>query len=1316
MRLMVNTLILPDQVQINKIRKYLWCGREFGQAAVMIGAGFSINAERISTSTPLFPLWDELAKCMYEFLYQTSHLSRVKNNVGADKGSVLKLASEYEATFGRQALDDLLLKLIPDMHYMPGYLHRLLLSLPWSDVFTTNYDTLLERTLPTIHDRKYDLILMAPDIPGRMKPRIVKLHGSFPSIRPFIITEEDYRNYPTQFAPFVNMVQQSIMENAFCLIGFSGDDPNFFYWSGWVRDNLGSNTLPIYLCGLLNLSPSRRRVLERRNIIPIDLSPIFPESSWLDSEIRYAKALEWFLLNLMYGAPPNIMFWPIPSSGNVWRPSNGLPPIPPGPPTLSDPGSPYPEPSNLLTDPLLLETGELRKLYETWRLKRLEYPGWVFAPIENREIFWAYTEQWIEPVLHSVDKLPPPENLLMLYELNWRLETSQMPLFADWVEKISRIIELFNPYPNLVEVKNAHIEPDKEEYKQMDWVRIGRCWIALNFALARNAREDQDENYFRFLMDRLEKITKQNQVWQAQWFYEESLFHLFRFDQKKIRKTLGNWQVTHDLPFWKVRYGSILAELGDLDEAEKLAEEALTEIRHRLQSYSTDYFLLSQEGWTMILLRSIKLNKFSIKIDLEGQYKDRWEKLGTYRCNPWSEIEMLVSRVSGSPPSFRPQKEIKKQFDPGMITVTHRFSSSLNISDFYPAFAFLRMFEIGAVPMKCDMVNMFSKAVVNSAKWIEQFSPLWSLSSMIRSYEDEEIKEWFNRVRIATLTQAEVDHLNHLFLNSLTQGIQLLANNSQQVSSPEKRFSRRQVTLISELISRLCLRFSIEQLDKLFKITIDMYKAPILRQFYFAHSSMDDLFKRILYTMPQSEILHRIPELLSLPIPTEMGFEVCELQNWAEPFHHIEWLENTKLSNDFDRLDWAIPIENLLRVVKQGTPEARKRSSLRLEKLYEIDGLNSEESRAFGEALWSRIDPNKGLPSDTSFFAFAFLSLPEPHTGVAKENFKRFLFSSDFPRVVQYSTTPDGKQTRSMSIGSQDYNSYIREWLSGTIPLFTNKEEDKKTFVDWTTEEAITLLKKSIVLWNDEKEGLKERDIEGLYDIGDTLKKQFLDLMKLMAGIVLPRLASVDEETKILAKTLLYEMEQSGLCVLTALPMTLYIDPNSYNEVAKKLRDGLNSMEETKAENSIIGLFYWLVHSARQKIPIPPLDLGNELINRVVARRQPALNVAIRYLAVLVWRLPQLFNESQMDSVSIALEYLIKETELPSRRDQETSNNFSSMIPTKDLPEYRALSASLAYWLFVQYKNTEKEIPQILLKWQEICKNDPLPEVKRAWR
>jgi SIR2-like domain len=150
--------------------------------------------------------------------------------------AALRLADEFSAAFGRPALDDLILEAIPDADFAPGPLHRLLMELPWADVLTTNYETLLERAAASALGQRYSVVRTVQEISAAVRPRIVKLHGSFPSSRPFILTEEDFRTYPQKFAPFVNLAQQTVMENTLCLIGFSGNDPDFLYWTGWVRD------------------------------------------------------------------------------------------------------------------------------------------------------------------------------------------------------------------------------------------------------------------------------------------------------------------------------------------------------------------------------------------------------------------------------------------------------------------------------------------------------------------------------------------------------------------------------------------------------------------------------------------------------------------------------------------------------------------------------------------------------------------------------------------------------------------------------------------------------------------------------------------------------------------------------------------------------------------------------------------------------------------------------------------------------------------------------------------------------------------------
>ena len=323
-------MLISDQPHIDKIRELLWTGSEFGRAAIMVGAGFSRNATPVSPHKSPFPSWFVLIQAMIDHIVSHGGDRKALELASRSVSGALRIAEEYSALHGRTNLDAFLLKHIPDSDFLPSPLHLKALELPWSDVFTTNWDTLLERAATRPITRRYSTVLQIADISRRMRPRIVKLHGSFPSNDPFILTEEDFRTYPRKFAPFVNLVQQAMMENVVCMVGFSGDDPNFLSWSGWVRDNMGRHTPRIYLCNILNLRSGERMVLEDRGVIPIDLSELFRSrtgKSVPESE-RHHSALNWFFDNLFAGKPPDDIKWPDPPVAAP-EPDPRLPEIPP---------------------------------------------------------------------------------------------------------------------------------------------------------------------------------------------------------------------------------------------------------------------------------------------------------------------------------------------------------------------------------------------------------------------------------------------------------------------------------------------------------------------------------------------------------------------------------------------------------------------------------------------------------------------------------------------------------------------------------------------------------------------------------------------------------------------------------------------------------------------------------------------------------------------------------------------------------------------------------------------------------------------------
>ncbi|MDE7203370.1 MAG: SIR2 family protein [Lachnospiraceae bacterium] len=231
--------------------------------------------------------WSELGDKMFCELYPQLPDMNEKQKEAWEKQRIIKtagknvtkLAEEYIVNFDRNKMNHLIENAIADDLFLPGDLHKKLVKLGWADIFTTNYDTLLERTVDLFfREKNYQIVCSQNDIAGSMSPRIVKLHGSIPYVKPYIICDEDYRTYPVKHAAMVNTVQQAMLETRLCLIGFSGDDPNFQNWMGWIRDNMGECCPIIYLIGIYDkLSEPERKLLESRQIVIVDLSCLVEE-------------------------------------------------------------------------------------------------------------------------------------------------------------------------------------------------------------------------------------------------------------------------------------------------------------------------------------------------------------------------------------------------------------------------------------------------------------------------------------------------------------------------------------------------------------------------------------------------------------------------------------------------------------------------------------------------------------------------------------------------------------------------------------------------------------------------------------------------------------------------------------------------------------------------------------------------------------------------------------------------------------------------------------------------------------------------------
>lgn len=148
----------------------------------------------------------------------------------------------------------------------------------------------------------YQLITKASDISITDSCKnIYKLHGTLriPSTKKnefgfdgdnnmhYVITKEDYDAYPLKHEAFVNLMKISLLKGAFCLIGFSGDDPNFKAWISWVKDIIdkGDNNFlessKIYFINAGNkpLDDSKLQLLKNHYIKVVNLFELFPDKT-----------------------------------------------------------------------------------------------------------------------------------------------------------------------------------------------------------------------------------------------------------------------------------------------------------------------------------------------------------------------------------------------------------------------------------------------------------------------------------------------------------------------------------------------------------------------------------------------------------------------------------------------------------------------------------------------------------------------------------------------------------------------------------------------------------------------------------------------------------------------------------------------------------------------------------------------------------------------------------------------------------------------------------------------------------------------------
>ena len=183
-----------------------------GNTALFIGAGLSISAG--------YPPWSTL-------------LDRSRKQAHIPSGiKDLPLMAEYiQQTIpgGRDVLEGNILAMLVAVDRHPTLGHHWLSKLPIDDVWTTNYDTLLEQVIPEVSVVSSDNDLQ--DHRRLQRRRIIKMHGSLTVDNPPgwlkspVITRRDYEEYDIRNPRLWAALRATYLTKSMLFLGFSFTDP-----------------------------------------------------------------------------------------------------------------------------------------------------------------------------------------------------------------------------------------------------------------------------------------------------------------------------------------------------------------------------------------------------------------------------------------------------------------------------------------------------------------------------------------------------------------------------------------------------------------------------------------------------------------------------------------------------------------------------------------------------------------------------------------------------------------------------------------------------------------------------------------------------------------------------------------------------------------------------------------------------------------------------------------------------------------------------------------------------------------------------------
>lgn len=948
---------------------------------------------------------------------------------------------------------------------------------------------------------------------------------------------------------------------------------------------------------------------------------------------------------------------------------------------------------------------DMLELVKGWRSTRNRYPGWVVVPEDRRRVLWENTRGWIEREFPGNDALPRPLDIEFAFELTWRTSKCLVPIFDNHADFVELILNRYWPMTESSSALPKLVDKGMMASREMTVPIMSRMSHYLLLSMMRYYREEGLSEKWLAACGKMEAVKNalsSEEV--ARLHYERALFALFSLSLDDVKQRLQEWQENDAHPFWNAKKAALMAEIGLLDEAERVLELSLEVIRTKsnLTPTQRDFTLASQESFVMFLLQAVRHRSFPANGDHSDtreqrrEFSGRWHALRQYKCDPWHELELFRNQLERPPRTMLGPEEVPA-FDIGQITRTHRLGYD---KERMTAYNFLRFCEDSGIPFRMGRASIATSTATGTLPRIATHSSHWALSTLVRIGDRNAVEEVYDRSSLVRLDRATVDNLIEVYLQAVRRAAPDIESGTR---FDNQGFGEWLAWVVPEILSRLCCKCSFRAKEKLVGFLLEIYESEQREKY----SGIRNLIKRLFEALTVEEQAVMIPRFLRFPIPDDLdNYEQLEIVN---PFNFVR--VHVKRSMDGAMIGHGT-LETLLDKASSESTVSRKWAVTILGKLHDLGMLTGSQFAAFGHILWSQTGED-GFPAGTDYYPCAFLRFPHPGGVDPEEVFMEYVRNAEFP-AQQHST-----KTEIVGYGQV----VLCEEIEGSVGL------------PWTTEDIRSIAYRLIEWWDLDRSHLKratgrkkkfQNDV-GWQSISRLLRKQVRQLVRTLA-IVVARWPDTfaNEEIRDALRRVVDEMSEDGIPILT---LRLACGP-LFPEWWERALQEIENQNASTLDEDVVDAFTAILVVSEHTEGLGGLGQKHEIANRFMSlvaeairwRNSIALFQAIRTIGNLVERHPWAFSD-EVDCVVLArLGDLIHDTTVDCTGGALYGAGAAMLggkhtrkeVATRLL--IRRESAALAYRLFKLYWKRHTPIPDELKEWERVCQSEEeFAEIRSQW-